>query len=177
MFNQFRYLIADLKRWRFSTYKDLFYLIFEPSIWVTILYRLTRILFLINIPIFKYLMRIAGFFIYKFTEIVFGVSIPPGTNIGPGLYIGHTGSIRINYDVIAGKNLNIGLGVIIGHAGFGRKGVPVLGDNVFVGTGAKVLGNIKIGNNVRIGANAFVVKDVPDNATAVGVPARIIKTN
>ena len=53
----------------------------------------------------------------------------------------------------------------------------MIGDNVYIGVGAKVLGNIRIGNNVKIGANAVVIKDVPDNATVVGVPARVVKIN
>jgi len=175
MFDQIKYLFSDLKRWPCSNSKELFYNIFEQGIWVTILYRFTRMLYLINIPVFRIFLRTLAFFIYKFAETCLGVSLQPGANIGPGLYIGHVGAIRINFKVIAGRNLSIGPGVIVGSIGFGHKEVPVLGDNVYIGTGAKVLGKIKIGNNVKIGANAVVIKDVPDNATAVGVPAKTIE--
>ncbi len=177
MFNQLHYLISDLKRWPWKSLNEIFYNIFEFGIWAVIFYRLGRFLYLINIPIIKIFFRLLSFFIYKFTELFLGVVLRPGTDIGPGLYIGHTGNIRISSDVKAGKNLSIGTGVFIAMKGLGTKGVPVLGDNIYIGVGAKILGPIKIGNNVRVGANAVVVKDVPDNATVVGVPARIIERN
>jgi len=78
--------------------------------------------------------------------------------------------------VKAGKNLSIGSCVTIGEKGIGHDaGVPVIGDNVYIPTGAVVIGGIRLGNNVKIGANAVVVTDIPDNATAVGVPAKVIK--
>ena len=80
--------------------------------------------------------------------------------------------IIINPEVVIGDNVKINQHVTIG--GSGEKGCPVIGDNVYIGSGAKVLGGIRIGNNVKIGANAVVISDVPDNSTAVGVPARII---
>jgi len=101
----------------------------------------------------------------------------PSCEIGGGLYIGNTGIIRFHPGVKAEKNLSIGQLVTIGTRGVGYTGVPVIGDNVYIGVGAKVLGNIRIGNNVKIGANAVVIKDVPDNATVVGVPARVVKIN
>lgn len=60
-----------------------------------------------------------------------------------------------------------------GHADKGR--APVLGNNVYIGAGARIIGNVRVGNNVRIGANAVVVNDIPDDATAVGVPARVVR--
>ena len=173
-FFQLAYLRADLKRWNISSLKEVFYAVFESGIWVTIFYRLSRFLFLIDIPIIKIPLRLCAFLLFKLNEIL-GCAIRPGCDIGPGLYIGHTGIIRIHPEVKAGKNLSIGQQVTIGTKGLGVKGAPVLGDNVYIGVGAKVLGPIKIGNNVRIGANAVVITDVPDDCTAVGVPAKIIK--
>jgi serine O-acetyltransferase len=90
----------------------------------------------------------------------------------------HPIGVVINGGVKGGKNIVIESGVVIGAA---RNGIPVqvpiLGDDVFIGAGAKVLGGIKVGNNVRIGANAVVVHDVPDGATVVGIPAKVIKTS
>lgn len=91
---------------------------------------------------------------------------------GPGFIILHSIGLVINTGVIAGKNLTLENGITIG-ADKGR--APVLGDNVYIGAGARVIGGVNIGNNVRIGANAVVVKDVPNNATVVGVPARIVR--
>ena len=172
---QFEYLIHDLKRWKCSTVKDVFYYIFEQGIWVTILYRIGRAFFLIEIPVIKIALRFLGFILMKFSEVVLGAAIKPGADIGPGLYIGHTGAIRIHPQAKIGKNLNIGTGVIIGEKGTGRGGFPKIGNDVYIGVGAKILGDVNIGNNVKIGANAVVTKDIPAGATAVGVPAKIIK--
>ena len=109
-------------------------------------------------------------FTYKF-----GISIRVSTDIGSGFYIGHFGGIVVSNEVIIGKNCNISQGVTIGQSNRGaRKGVPVIGDNVYIGPGAKIFGRIRIGNNAAIGANCVVTKDVPDNAVVVGIPGRII---
>lgn len=105
----------------------------------------------------------------------FGIDIPPTTNIGSGLYIGHFGGIIINGSCTIGKNLNISQGVTIGKSNRGkRKGVPIIGDNVYIGPGAKLIGGIKIGDNVAIGANCVVINDVPCDAVVVGIPGKII---
>lgn len=101
-------------------------------------------------------------------------------DIAGGLCVGHAeaGGIVINGACKIGKNCNIHHGVTIGAKhralGAGKTGAPEIGDNVYIGPGAKVIGGIKIGNNVAIGANAVVVHDVPDNAVVGGVPAKII---
>ncbi len=175
MFQQIKYLGEDLKRWKVRSLSDLFYFMFELGVWATIFYRLGRGLYLIKVPILKIFLRLIAFFLYKFSEIFLGVAISASTDIGPGLYIGHTGDIRLHPDVKAGCNFNIGSGVTIGERGDGYSGSPAIGDNVYIHTGAKVIGAIRLGNNVKIGANAVVIKDVPDNSTAVGVPAKVVK--
>jgi len=172
---QFSYLVADLKRWKCRSIKDLFYMIFEQAVWATVFYRISRSLFLIDIPIIKVFLRLIGFFMLKFSEYFLGAAIKPEADIGPGLFISHTGIIRVHPKTIAGKNLSITVGVILGEKGLGGKGSPFIGDNVFFGAGAKVLGSLKIGHNAKIGANAVVTRDIPDNATAVGVPARVLE--
>jgi len=174
MISQIEFLFVDLKRWKYSSIKDLFYMFFEQAIWGTIFYRISRALFLIDIPVLKIFIRIISFFIFKFSESIFGVAIRPGTEIGPGLYIGHAGMVMINEEVKAGKNLSIGPGVLIGLRGGGSLGAPVIGDDVYIGVGSKILGKITIGNNVRIGANSVVVGNVPSNVTMFGVPAKIV---
>jgi len=174
MIEQLKFLSMDFKRWECSSFKDLFYIFFEQAIWGTIFYRISRALFLINIPVLKAILRFISFFIFKFSESIWGVAIRPGTEIGPGLYIGHAGMVMINEEVKAGKNLSIGPGVLIGLRGGGSLGAPVIGDDVYVGVGAKILGKITIGNNVRIGANSVVVGNVPNNVTMFGVPAKIV---
>ncbi len=171
--SQIRFLQSDLSRWKIKIPRDFFYSFFEQALWATVLYRASRILFLTKIPILNYFLRFGAFLLYKFSDIVLGAAIPPSADIGPGFYIGHCGCIRLHHDLKAGKNLSIGTGVIIGQKGLGINGVPCLGDNVYIGVGAKVLGPIRIGNDVKIGANAVVVKDLPDAVTAIGVPAQI----
>ena len=99
-----------------------------------------------------------------------GISIGPNT-FGPGLSVTHPGTIVVNSNVRAGKNCRINVCVNIG-ANYGE--APTLGDNVYIGPGAKIFGGITIGSNVAIGANAVVNKDVPDNVTVAGVPAKVI---
>ena len=100
--------------------------------------------------------------------------------IGGGLCVGHAegGGIIINGNVKIGRNCNIHHGVTIGARNRSASGLelgtPEIGDNVYIGPGAKVFGGIKIGNNVAIGANAVVTHDIPDNAVVGGVPAKII---
>jgi serine O-acetyltransferase len=112
---------------------------------------------------------------YRRYMFKFGISIPYQTPIGSGFYIGHFGGIVVSSGATIGANCNISQGVTIGQINRGaKKGTPHIGDNVYIGPGAKVLGHISIGNNVAIGANAVVINDVPDNAVVVGVPARLI---
>lgn len=111
----------------------------------------------------------------KHYEYKFHIRIAPSTVIGCGLYIGHFGDIGVNPQTIIGENCNISQGVSIGRASRGkRQGTPVIGDNVFIGPGAKIFGRVHVGNNVAIGANCVVTKDVPDNAVVVGVPGKVI---
>jgi serine O-acetyltransferase len=106
--------------------------------------------------------------LYDYVRIILGIEIPRDVEIGEGLYIGHYGGIIISPDVKIGKNVNISHQVTIGVSGQGEKrGCPVIGDNVYIAPGAKIFGKIKIGNNVKIGANAVIYKDLPDNAIAV----------
>jgi serine O-acetyltransferase len=108
----------------------------------------------------------------------YGIEIPYKTEVGPGCYVGHFGGITISYKARIGKNCNISQGVTIGQSyRGGHQGTPTLGDGVYVGPGAKLFGNIKVGNNVAIGANCVVTKDVPDNAVIVGVPGMVISYN
>jgi len=93
-------------------------------------------------------------------------------DIGPGFFIQHGYSTAIAAKSI-GKNCFVNHEITLGYSE--NKGQPVIGDNVFIHTGARVIGDIVIGNNCRIGTNAVVVKSVPDNCTVVGVPAYIVK--
>ncbi len=104
-----------------------------------------------------------------------GVQIAFYTKVGSGLYLPHPISIVVHEEAVIGKNCSISHCVTIGQLHRGdRKGYPEIGDNVHIAPGAVIIGNIKIGNNVVIGANSVVDKDIPDNAVAAGIPAKVI---
>lgn len=103
-----------------------------------------------------------------FIQVIWGIEIPRGAKIGPGLYIGHFGGITVSSIAVIGRDCNLSQGITIGVSGAGSKrGAPVIGDNVYIAPGARLFGKITIGNNVKIGANAVIHKDLPDNAIAV----------
>ena len=107
-----------------------------------------------------------------------GIEIHPGAQIGKGLFIDHGSGVVIGETTIIGENCTIYQGVTLGGTGKDKgKRHPTLGDNVLVGSGAKILGPFKVGNNARIAANAVVLDEVPENSTAVGAPARIVRRN
>lgn len=131
--------------------------------------------YLVKRTILKYICYYLAKFVLNHYKYKFGIDIPITQKIGRGLYIGHFGGIVVGADVIIGKNCNLSHGVTLGQVNRGsRKGSPIVGDNVYIGVGAKVLGKIAIGNNVAIGANCVVIKDIPDNAVVVGIPGEII---
>lgn len=103
-----------------------------------------------------------------FIHVLWGIEIPRSAKIGPGLYIGHYGGITVSCVAVIGRDCNLSQNITIGVSGAGAKrGAPTLGDNVYVAPGARLVGKITIGNNVKIGANAVIHKDLPDNAIAV----------
>jgi len=109
----------------------------------------------------------------KAVEVTTGISVPASCRIGPGFYIGHFGTIIVHPDTVMGARCSIGQGVTLGTRGLGDAGVPTLGDDVYLGAGAKVLGGVHVGDGAAVGANAVVVKDVPPGHVAVGIPARV----
>ena len=112
--------------------------------------------------------------ILRHYQIKYGFQIYPETEIGEGFYLGHWGALVINPKAKIGKNCNIAQGVTIAQANRGKnEGVPVIGNEVWIGPNAVIVGKITIGNNVLIAPNAYVNTDVPDNSIALGNPAVI----
>ncbi|AZA59078.1 MULTISPECIES: serine O-acetyltransferase [Chryseobacterium] len=110
-------------------------------------------------------------------QIKYGFQIYPETQIGEGFYLGHWGSLVINPNTVIGKNCNIAQGVTIGQQNRGKnEGSPIIGDEVWIGTNAVIVGAVTIGNNVLIVPNSYVNFDVPSNSVVMGNPAKIIPT-
>lgn len=128
-----------------------------------------------SVPIIGVIVGVFVTLHFKAVQIITGISLPVGTSIGPGLYIGHQDGVIVSGQAVIGANCNLSTQVVIGWGKQAdRSGVPCLGNRVFVGPGAKIFGPITIGNDVAIGANAVVTRDLPDRAVAVGIPARIV---
>jgi serine O-acetyltransferase len=106
--------------------------------------------------------------------VILEMDIDPQATIGGGLYIGHTGGVHINPGAVLGRNCDLAHGVTIGASAMGRQGVPVVGDDVYIGARATLAGKIKIGNGAKIAANTLVINNVPAGATVMGVPGRIV---
>ena len=105
-----------------------------------------------------------------------GVEIHPAAQLGPGLFIDHGVGVVIGETTVVGRDCTIYQGVTLGGTGKETgKRHPTIGDNVLIGAGAKVLGGITVGNNCKIAANAVVLHDIPDDCTAVGVPAQVVR--
>ncbi|MGH9541797.1 MAG: serine O-acetyltransferase [Terriglobales bacterium] len=121
--------------------------------------------------------KVAFFFFEKFSDIFWQVQLAPPTRVGAGLLLSHLGSLRVHPEVVIGRNCSLGHQVTIGTKGLGGRGAPRLGDDVYVGTGATIIGRISIGDGARIAANSLVNRDVPAGATVMGVPAQIVKRN
>lgn len=120
--------------------------------------------------------RISARAVSQLAKFLTGIEIHPGATIGKGLFIDHGAGVVIGETAVVGDNCTIYQGVTLGGTGKQTgKRHPTLGDNVMVGAGAKLLGNFTVGSGSRIAAGAVVLTDVPENATAVGVPAKVVR--
>jgi serine O-acetyltransferase len=143
-------------------------LVCYPGLQALFFHRFAHWLFKIGIPFFPR-------FISHLSRFLTGIEIHPGAQIGQGVFIDHGMGVVIGETAIIGDYCLIYQGVTLGGTGKETgKRHPTLGENVVIGGGAKVLGNIQIGNDVRIGAGSVVLRDVPSNCTVVGIPGRIV---
>lgn len=132
-------------------------------------YKASRILYLHHIPVLPMIIK-------GLIRILWGGVIPYQAEIGVGTIIGYQGvGVVIHKRCVIGDNCHISQNVTLGGGGGPAGGLPILENNVTIGAGAVVLGNVRIGENAIIGANAVVLSDIPANAVAVGVPAKVIK--
>lgn len=141
--------------------------------WVMLVYRFGRWRYTLKNSLVRKLCSLIYKVLYKLIQIITGIELPCEVELGEHFLIDHFGGIVISGYAKFGDHCRIRNGVVVGLKNVNEPCAPQFGDYVDIGAGAKVLGNIKIGNNVSIGANSVVLQDVPDNAIAVGVPAII----
>ncbi len=147
----------------------------NPAVWSIATYRLGHYAFtgqahtLIRLP-----LKILASVLLKFCVVFMEMDIDPQATIGGGFYIAHIGGIHINPSAVLGRNCDVAHRTTIGASAMGRSGIPIIGDNVYIGTGAVLVGKIRVGNGAKIAANTLVMSNVPAGATVMGVPGRII---
>ncbi len=172
-----RYILADLARYRATDHRSMVAIfIMCPGATAGVWYRIGYWIWHYDGPARRLvrLLRPIYIILQRIVMILTGVWISPRATIGPGLYINHFGNVIIG-EVRMGSNCNLSHEVTLGHAGRGTKrGLPTLGDRVFVAPGAKVIGKIYVGKDAVVGTNAVVTKSVPDRAVMGGVPAQIL---
>ncbi len=165
---------ADLERYRQkgNSSRDIW---LNPAVWAIAWYRLGNWLLVSPPPLLVRLpLKVISLIGNKFCEIFMEMCIDPGAQIGAGLFIAHIGGVHINPEATLGRNCDIAHRVTIGTSAMGRKGAPTLGDNVYVGTGAAIIGKIRIASGAKIAANTLVMSNIPEGATVMGVPGRIV---
>ena len=145
--------------------------LWAQGFWALCVYRFGRWRYGIRSRLLRMPFSLLYKILFKWIQIVAGIELPCEARIGRNFIIDHFGGIVVSGYAIFGDNCRIRNGVVVGLARRDDPCAPVIGNNVDIGTGAKVLGRVRIGDNVRIGANAVVIRDVPDNCIAVGVPA------
>ena len=159
-------LLADYKRYNLfkPSFRTLFFVFIShpiPGLKFITIFRLTQ-----NYRRKNRLLFYFFFFWLRRLKVKYGFDISYRTQIGKGFYIGHSGNVVIHGDAVIGENCNISQGITIGVSNYGeKKGVPTIGNRVFIGPNACVFGNVTIGNNVTIGANAVVTENIADGKT------------
>jgi serine O-acetyltransferase len=147
----------------------------NPAVWALSWYRFGHWLYKERSPgLLRPFGKVLYLFGYKFFEIVMEMHLDPSTEIGGGLYLGHSGAIHFNPEAVIGKNCDIAPHVTIGTSAMGRKGAPRVGNDVYVGTGATIIGKVSVGDGAKIAANTLVITNVPAGATVMGVPGRVV---
>ncbi|MEO5378741.1 MAG: serine O-acetyltransferase [Magnetococcus sp. DMHC-6] len=139
-----------------------------PGVYAILIHRLAHRLWNRN-------FRISARLLSNMARLISGIEIHPGAQIGKGFFIDHGMGVVIGETTQIGHNVTLYHGVTLGGTSWNTgKRHPTLEDNVVIGAGATILGPITIGKNARVGSNAVVVKDVPADATAIGIPARLV---
>jgi serine O-acetyltransferase len=172
-----RLILSDIARYRVTEKRSLpAIMVMSPGLIAGIYYRIGSWIWRYEGPAASLVALLRPFYIVgkRLIEIYSGISLSPRARIGKGFYINHFGSIFIGA-VSIGDNCNISHEVTMGVAGRGQsKGLPTIGNRVYIAPGAKLIGKIEVGDDVAIGANSVVTKSIPDCAVVAGAPATVI---
>ena len=142
-----------------------------PGLHALLMHRVAHKLYQLKLPLIPRIIS-------HITRFFTGIEIHPGAQIGRRFFIDHGMGVVIGETTIIGDDVLLYQGVTLGGTGKEHgKRHPTLQNNIVVGTGAKILGNINIGNNARVGASSVVIADVPDNSTVVGIPGKVVALN
>lgn len=169
------YLKADLYRYTgrvsFKDFSKQF--VFTPGYKYTVWMRLCGYLKVARPPLRLFYPLVK--YILLRCRYKYGIAIPEYTEIGPGFFINRFGGVYFHGDVVIGSNVNVTHGVVLGYLNRGKnKGAPTIGDEVFLASGAKVIGKVRVGNRAAVGVNSVVTRDVEDDGVVVGMPAKMI---
>lgn len=163
-------LRQDYRAYKMNFWKATVGMLTLSTFWLVVMYRTASWLYSKKIPLVPYMIKAAG-------VSLFSADISPAARIGPGFRIAHSVGIVIGPGVIAGENLELFQNATLGGRNREKNNVffPILGDNVTIFTGAVVIGPIRIGDNVCIGANSVVIHDVKANVVVAGAPAKVVR--
>lgn len=176
--NFIQLLVSDYKKYKKYGGNFITIVFFTQGFWAVFQYRIAHAFFRLNIPIVKHFFVVLCLLWQKMIEMFTGISIPASASIGHSFYIGHFGGIILNANTIIGNNCNISQGVTIGVSGVGvKRGVPIIGNNVYIGANSVVAGHIIIEDNVLIGACSLVTSSAIQNSVLLGVPAIVVSNN
>jgi serine O-acetyltransferase len=165
-----RHIYRDFRRYRVTADPALRTVFLTQGFWASCVYRLSRAA-LLRTRLARPFIAIAQ----KLIEIVTGISLPPQCEMGEGLYIGHYGSIIVSPPSRVGHNCSLAQNVTVGVAGSGEnRGAPVIGNRVFIGAHAIIVGRITVGDDAVICAGSVVTRSVPARAMVMGNPARVV---
>ncbi|MAG88408.1 MAG: serine acetyltransferase [Zunongwangia sp.] len=173
-----REIQSDYRRYRQYGAHPIVIVFLTQGFWALFQYRVAHKIYKSKFPAFSKILQLICVFWQKWIEIITGISIPFSAKIGEGCYIGHFGNIIINANAIIGEMCNISQGVTIGVSGRGaNRGVPKIGNRVYIGANAIIAGKIEVGDDCVIAANSLLTKSVTAGVTVLGVPAIIVNRN
>jgi serine O-acetyltransferase len=171
-------LREDLRRYGATPRLRLASIVQSPGAWATVAYRFAHWVYTANLPApLRLLGKLLAVVVQDLAVMATSIQIPARATIGPGLLIAHTGYVVLSFEARLGRHCTLTQGVTIGHGGGGTRGMlvsPRIGNRVYIGPGAIVIGDVEVGDDALIGAGAVVTRSVPPRAVVVGNPGRVI---